>query len=142
MVNSTTCIAFLGVELDSMAMTLRLPEEKLPLLRQELQRSLSRNRFTKRQLQSLAGCLSWATSVVKAGRVFLCRIFNTIRMLRQNTHRVRFNSEVRKDLFWWSNFISTFNGRSTILDQYPIESIYRCLQLSGRGVILWGLVLL
>lgn len=132
-VDPTTCITFLGIELDSIAMTLRLPEEKLLQLRQELQGSLSRNRFTKRQLQSLAGRLSWAASVVKGGRVFLRRIFNTIRMLRQNTHRVRVNSEVRKDLLWWSSFISTFNGRSVILDQYPIESVFTDACNEGAG---------
>lgn len=132
-VDPTTRITFLGIELDSISMTLRLPEEKLLLLRHELQSSLSRNRFSKRQLQSLAGRLSWAASVVKGGRVFLRRIFNTIRMLRQNNHRVRLNSEVRKDLLWWSNFISTFNGRSTILDQYPIECVFTDACNEGAG---------
>ena len=141
-VDPTTCITFLGIELDSIAMTLRLPEEKLLQLRKELQGSLSRNRFTKRQLQSLAGRLSWAASVVKGGRVFLRRIFNTIRMLRQNTHRVRVNSEVRMDLLWWSSFISTFNGRSVILDQYPIESVFTDACNEGAGGPLGGLVLL
>ena len=132
-VDPTTRITFQGIELDSMAMTLHLPEEKLLLLRQELQSSLSRNRFTKRQLQSLAGRLSWAASGVKGGQVFLRCIFNTIRMLRQNAHRVRINSEVHKDLLWWSNFISTFNGRSTILDQYPVESVYTDASNEGAG---------
>ena len=132
-VDPTTRITFLGIELDSNSMTLSLPQEKLQLLRQELQGSLSRNRFTKRQLQSLAGRLSWAASVVKGGRVFLRRIFNTIRMLRQNAHRVRVSSEVRKDLLWWSNFIATFNGRSTILDQCPIECVFTDACNEGAG---------
>ena len=123
-VDPTTCITFLGVELDSVAMTLRLPDEKLLTLKQELQGSLRRNQFTKRQLQSLAGRLSWAASVVRGGRVFLRRIFNTIRMLRHNAHRVRVTPGVRKDLLWWSNFIDTFNGRSTLLDQRPIECVF------------------
>ena len=66
-VDPTTRITFLGIELDSSSMTLRLPEEKLLHLQQELQSSLSRNRFTKRQLQSLAGHLSWAANVVRGG---------------------------------------------------------------------------
>ena len=122
-VDPTTCITFLGIELDSVKMALRLPEEKLLALKEELQGSLGRNRFTKRQLQSLAGRLSWAASVVKGGRVFLRRIFNTIGALRHNAHRVRITSEVRKDLLWWSNFISSFNGRSALLDQLPIECV-------------------
>ena len=132
-IDPTTCITFLGIELDSISMTLRLPEEKLLLLRQELQSSLSRHRFTKRQLQSLAGRLSWAASVVKGGRVFLRRIFNTIRVLRHNAHRVRLSAEARKDLIWWSNFIGNFNGRSTLLDQCPIECVFTDACDEGAG---------
>ena len=132
-VDPTTCITFLGVELDSVAMALRLPDEKLLSLKQELQGSLRRNRFTKRQLQSLAGRLSWAASVVRGGRVFLRRIFNTIRMLRHNAHRVRVTPGVRKDLLWWSNFIDTFNGRSTLLDQRPIECVFSDACDEGAG---------
>ena len=132
-VDPTTRITFLGIELNSISMTLSLPEEKLLLLKQELQSSLSKNRFTKRQLQSLAGRLSWAASVVKGGRVFLRRIFNTIRMLRHNAHRVRISSDVRKDLLWWSSFISTFNGRSTLIDQCPIECVFTDACNEGAG---------
>ena len=123
-VDPTTCITFLGIELDSIKLALLLPEEKLLALKEELQGSLGRNRVTKRQLQSLAGPLSWAASVVKGGRVFLRRIFNTIGALKHNAHRVRITSEVRKDLLWWSKFFSSFNGRSTLLDQLPIECVF------------------
>lgn len=74
-VDPTTRITFLGIELDSVSMTLRLPQEKRLLLKQELQSSLLHKHFTKCQLQSLAGRLSWAASLVKGGRVFPCRIF-------------------------------------------------------------------
>ena len=123
----------LGIELDSNSMTLRLSEEKLLLLRQELQSSLCRNRFTIRQLQLLAGRLSWAAGVVKGGRVFLRRIFNTIRILRHSTHHVRISAEVRKDLLWWSRFIDAFNGRSTCLDQWPIECVFTDASNEGAG---------
>lgn len=138
-VDPTTCITFLGVELDSLAMTLRLPEDKLILLKQELQSSLLCTRFTKRQLQSLAGRLSWAAGVVRGRRVFLRRIFNTIRLLRQNYHRVRITSEVRKDLRWWSSFLFTLNGRSTLLDQQPIDCVFSDVCNEGAGGLLVGI---
>ena len=137
-VDPTTCITFLGIELDSVAMALRLPAEKLLALREELQGSLGRNRFTKRQLQSLAGRLSWAASVVKGRRVFLRHIINTISSLRHNGHRVRITPEVCKDLLWWSNFISSFNGRSTLLDRLPIECVFSDACNEGAGGPLEG----
>ena len=132
-VDPTTCITFLGIELNSVSMTLSLPEEKLLLLQQKLQSSLRMNRFTKRQLQSLAGRLLWAASVIRGGRVFLRRIFNTIRMLQHNAHRVRISSEARNDLLWWSKFIDTFNGRSTLLDHKPIECVFTDACNEGAG---------
>ena len=120
-VDPTQKITFLGIELDSLAMSLRLPEDKLTKLREELQGFLGRKRATKRQLQSLAGRLSWAASVVKGGRVFLRRIFNKIGLLRQNSHRTLLSAEVRRDIEWWYNCIITFNGKSILLDQIPLE---------------------
>ena len=114
-------------------MSLRLPEEKLFILKQELQSSLCKTRFTKRQLQSLAGRLSWAASVVKGGRVFLRRIFNPIRMLWHNAHRVRVSHDLKKDLIWWSTFIDTFNGRSMLIDQCPIECVFTDASDDGAG---------
>lgn len=123
-VDPTNIITFLGIELDSLCMTLRLPNAKLNSLRQELQGFLNRKRVTKRQLQSLAGRLSWAAGVVRGGRVFLRRIFTQIGMLRQNSHRVKISGEVRQDIAWWSEFLVTFNGRSMVLDQQPLECIF------------------
>ena len=56
-VDPTQKITFLGIELDSIGMCLRLPQGKLYIFREELQGFLSRKRATKRQLQSLAGRL-------------------------------------------------------------------------------------
>ena len=55
----STCISFLGVEIDSVDMSLRLPENKLFQQREELAEFVN-----KRALQHLAGCLSWATRVL------------------------------------------------------------------------------
>lgn len=123
-VDPTTKITFLGIELDSLDMTLRLPEEKLQGFHEELHSFLKRKRATKRQLQSLAGRLSWAAGVVKGGRVFLRRIFDKIRLLRHASHKTLISLDVRADLLWWFNFLSTFNGRSAVLDKQPLECVF------------------
>ncbi|MCG8049284.1 MAG: reverse transcriptase domain-containing protein, partial [Candidatus Thiodiazotropha endolucinida] len=115
-VDPTNKLTFLGIELDSIAMTLRLPEEKLLCLREELHSFLHMRRATKRQFQSLAGRLSWAAGVVRGGRVFLRRIFNKISTLRHASHRSLICAAVRQDILWWHNFLATFNGRSLLLD--------------------------
>ena len=63
-------LIFLGIEIDSQAMCLRLPESKSSALKLELVAFSKRHRATKRQLQSLIGKLNWAAAVVRGGRVF------------------------------------------------------------------------
>lgn len=49
-VDPTTKLTFLGIEIDSVEMCLRLPEEKLIQIRQELAIFQHRKRATKKQL--------------------------------------------------------------------------------------------
>lgn len=123
-VDPTQKITFLGIELDSIGMCLRLPQGKLDIFREELQSFLSRKRATKRQLQSLAGRLSWAASVVKGRQVFLRRIFNKISLLPHGCHRTILSFEVREDIMWWSQVMQTFNGKARVLDSKPLECVF------------------
>jgi hypothetical protein len=66
-VDPTRRIIFLGVEIDTETMSKRLPVNTLLALRAELQVFAKRKRASKRQLESLAGKLSWAAKVVYGG---------------------------------------------------------------------------
>jgi hypothetical protein len=57
----TTCIIFLGLELDSLQMEIRLPEEKLRKIRALLQEFLLKKKATLLELQSLIGLLNATT---------------------------------------------------------------------------------
>ena len=72
-VDPCTKITFFGIELDSVAMSLRLPEEKLCALRNELHLFLQLKRATKWQFQSLAGRLSWAAGIVKGNKLLFAK---------------------------------------------------------------------
>ena len=77
-VDPTQHLTFLGIDINSVSMQLSLPENKLLELRRELASFMGRQRASKQQLQSLAGKLNWAASVVYGGRAFLRRIINAI----------------------------------------------------------------
>ena len=123
-VDPTTKITFLGIELDSIEMMLHLPDEKLQSFKLELQGFIHRKRASKRQLQALAGRLSWAAGVVKGGRVFLRRIFNQISTLKHVSHKALLSKVVKEDLLWWVNFLNMFNGKSALLDAKPLECVF------------------
>ena len=67
----TTCLAFTGIEIDTVAMELKLPDKKLARLRSELGGWRGRKACRKRELLSLIGSLSHACKVVGPGHPFL-----------------------------------------------------------------------
>jgi hypothetical protein len=78
-VDPTTSITFLRIEIDSsIPQELRLPADKLSLLRLKLDDFKVRKRASKKELQSLAGKLNWASAVIQGRRVFLRRIIDCI----------------------------------------------------------------
>ena len=66
-VGPLTCITFLGIEVDMIALELRLPGEKLEKLRQLIADWQGRKSCKKRDLESLIGHLCHACKVVRPG---------------------------------------------------------------------------
>ncbi len=87
----TTTITFLGIELDSVALKIRLPVVKLQRLRVALADWEGRRSATKQQLQSIIGHLSHAAQVVKPGRTFLRELIRTMTIPKAGFHMVRLN---------------------------------------------------
>ena len=108
----STRITFLGIELDTEARTVRLPEDKLRRLQREIRVWRGRKICTKRDLLSLIGQLQHACCVVKPGRTFLRRMIDLSSVAKELHHRIRLNKGFRSDLQWWSYFLPRWNGHS------------------------------
>lgn len=111
-IGPATCMVVLGIELDTVAEIARLPAEKLLAISQSLDIWSRRKWCIKRDLQSLIGTLHHACKVVWPGRTFIRRMINLLCCFRNDTHPIRLNAEFKKDLAWWIEFISTWNGIS------------------------------
>ena len=120
----STTLVFLGIELDTIALELRLPAQKLERLKSTIQKwydKFFRNHkpFCKRkELESLIGLLQDASIVVRPGRTFLRYLINH---LKSSHHRrgnvfIRLNKEAQSDIVWWHCFIEHWNGLSMMLD--------------------------
>ena len=112
----TTLLSFLGIELDTRLMVLRLPQEKLVELRVLLSGWRAKKYCLTRDLQSLVGKLQHACKVVRPGRTFLRRMFELLKGSSRRQRYIRLNSAFRSDLAWWHAFLETWNGVSMLVD--------------------------
>ena len=76
-------------------MEARLPQEKLGRLRRSLQNWHSRKAARKREILSLLGLLQHAAKVVRPGRTFMRRMFDTTMKVKELNQVVRLNKEFR-----------------------------------------------
>ncbi|XP_062593378.1 uncharacterized protein LOC134254854 [Saccostrea cucullata] len=97
----TTIITFLGLELDTVNMLIRLPKEKLSKIRQEISKAKCRKKMTLQEIQSLIGLLNFACAVVTPERTFLRRLIDLTKGLKKPHHRRRLTKDARADLEAW-----------------------------------------
>jgi hypothetical protein len=122
-----TTITFLGIELDSMNMVMRLPQDKLDLLRHRIQFFLLSKKSTLKSFQSLIGLLNFACKTVAPGRAFCRRLIDATIGIKKPHYMIRINSSIKQDLAVWEQFLANFNGVSVIAS--PIWSSDTYLQL-------------
>ena len=130
-----TILAFLRILLDTVAMELRLPEEKLRRLKSLIQQWKTKRSCTKRELLSLIGQLQHACRVVRPGRTFLRRMITLSTYPKELHHHVRPNAAFRSDLQWWASFLEEWNGIS-MMTQDPHISPQSIITSDASGN--WG----
>jgi hypothetical protein len=113
----TQWLTFLGIELNTLAMTASLSARRLAEVRQLLLEWEGKEHATCDALESLVGRLQWCTQVIRPARPFLARIraFMYAHMrIGPGPHKL--NNEVREDIRWWSDIAPTWNGISLLYD--------------------------
>lgn len=112
-------IIFLGIVFDSVSMTVKLDERRLADLHEELSVWSNRTQASREQLQSLIGRLSFASKVVPTGRTFLRRMIDQLKLIpvsAPSTEPHPLTPHFFKDLAWWGQFLSKWNGVSVVPD--------------------------
>ena len=112
----STCLTIPRIELDSLNLQERLPQNKVDRI--TFVEDWSQKRWCKRkELESLIGHLQHACKVVPQGRSFFRRMINLLCAFRRDDHPIRLNQEFFLDLAWWQEFFQSWNGCSFL--QYP-----------------------
>ena len=106
----STVVTFLGIEIDSVAQELRLPQAKLARIQATIRYWEGRRTASKRDLQSLIGLLNHAAAVVRPGRTFLRQLIDTMKTPKRQFQQVRLNQRCRADIAWWALFLRSWNG--------------------------------
>ena len=112
------CLTFLGIEVDTRTLQIRLPSNKLLRLKEELAATVSKRCLSKRGLQSLTGLLQHVTKVIRPGRLFIqVHHFYALQNVGSlSTHHIHLNQAARADIIWWFLFAERWNGLSIAWD--------------------------
>ena len=111
----STKMIWLGINVDSVEMTLSIPEQKLVEVKSMVSAWSGHQMANKRQVQSLVGSLNFVSSVAPPVRVYTNRILNFLRSM-PNEGSVLIPNEVRADLDFFGRLMPEFNG-VTLLDK-------------------------
>ena len=116
---------YLGLDIDSIKMEIRLPKDKLEKLINLLKKYVGKSTISKKELESLGGLLAHCSHVVDGGRTHSRRFYDLYKVILKNDlKRVKLGKAAREDLDWWLKFCATFNGKRKIeYEEYPIPLI-------------------
>ncbi|MBV2113348.1 MAG: hypothetical protein KUF82_20545 [Candidatus Thiodiazotropha sp. (ex Ctena orbiculata)] len=129
----TTCLTYLGYELDTVEMLLRIPDEKVKQILEKVTEALERRKLTLKELQSLTGSLSFCAKAMPSARAFIRRMYAAMSKAKQPHHRVRLTRGIKEDLEMWQTFLIQFNGLSYMLDLQWTSSATLGLQTDSAG---------
>ena len=102
---------FLGIQLDTVAGVMSLPQRKLEQYKTELWDWRHKRACKKQELLPLIGKLAHACKVGRPGRVFLRRMIETSCVEYRPDFWVRLDEGFRSDLWWWISFLELWNGK-------------------------------
>ena len=108
-----TTMSWIGLEFDSVAMEIHIPQNKITDIIDILYSWTKRHCATKRQLQHILGKLLYISRCVKPARLFVSRMLDTLRAAPPYGYTT-LSEDFQKDIAWFMAFLPSFNGVSLI----------------------------
>jgi hypothetical protein len=133
----STTPTFLGIEIDTVAMEIRLPVAKLQALQVAIQSWLGKQACSKRDLESLLGSLVHACCVLMEGKTFLRQLFELLSVARRAHHHLRLNVGAQSDLCWWQAFLAPLNHASFVRSM-PKQHMQFSIATDASGTVRCG----
>lgn len=91
-------MVFLGLTYDTVQLTVEVPQDKLHTTLELIRHWLAPSPFSKSDLQSLFGKLSYIFACISPGRIFMQRLLQELRQLPHKSTRFKPSSDMLSDL--------------------------------------------
>lgn len=104
------CLVYLGLEINTFSMTVKIPLDKIQQLKFKLLHILQKRNVTLLELQELTGLLNFCIRAIPAGKAFVRRLYDASCGLSRPYHRRRVTEDMRRDIDTWLMFLENFNG--------------------------------
>lgn len=137
----TRVLEVLGIVINTEDMTLTVTPERIQDILDEMDHVAGRKSVQKRDLERLAGKMTFVCSVVPGGRTFMRELLDTLNALREKKHWAHLSAGFRADLAWWQQFAHAWNGTEAIPPPITVPWHYLSSDASGEdglGVFLFG----
>lgn len=135
----THVLVFLGLELDTVNMVVRIPADKIKEVVEKIHVVLHSKKVKLKVMQSLIGSLNFCCRAIVIGRPFCRRLINATCGIKQSHHHVRITNAMRRDLIMWLDFFEHFNGVSVFHDRYWLSNDDILLFTDSSGGIGFGI---
>ena len=141
-IDPTQQIEFLGFEINSLKMELKLPGEKFKKIRQDARRLLDMPHPKAIHLSRLLRKLNHASQAIPPAPLFYRNMQQSLRQAltygtREYSNPVRINLETRRELQWWIDHLNRWNGKF-LLNQKPSLTIETDASTTGWGATCQG----
>ena len=112
-IGPSSILTFLGLEIDTLEMVIRIPQCKLSEVKEKLESALGRTKITLRDLQSLVGSLNVCARAIPSVRAFNRRFCDAMCGINMPSHYIRVSTGMKADIKIWLSFLENFNGTSS-----------------------------
>ena len=129
-------LSIMGIVVDIEARTFSITDEKMLEMSHSCIEFFLRDRFTKRELQSLLGKLLYVSRCVAVSCRFLNRMLHSLR-LNHKSRDIYPDTEFCMDLLWFIQFLQVFNGTVSFRRNPVQHHVYVDATLMGLGAV-WG----
>ena len=136
----TRVLEILGFIINTEDMTISVSSERIQDILDEMAYVSGQRSVRKKDLERLAGKMTFICSVVAGGRTFMRELLDTLRALKGKNHWAHLSHGFRHDLQWWRLFAHTWNGVEAIPPPVSVPWHFLTSDASGeQGVGVFAL---